>query len=308
MLLCDWVKFWIETYKQPLLKPSTYDSYLSYAKNITCRKELGDLQPHDLQLIINGLCRRGAMTSTIKHVLTLLRQSLSKAHKLGYILDNNLCSEIELPPMRSTSVALLTENEINLVLENLHLSFYGDLFEFVALTGVRIGEAIALEWKDVDFFNKTININSTDYKGVRQSVKTRNGVRSLSMYPQLEKLLLRRFKDDFSNCERVFTNTKGEKCCYFSVRDAWRRYLKKIHIDGGQGLHSLRHAFASVAMRSGVSPKVISAWLGHSDVTVTLRIYSHVTAEDLRSFGDVMGGVFDRKPPENEPKTADFGG
>ena len=68
-----------------MVKPSTYDSYLQYATHVTCDKSLKKLSSSDIQKLINNMVVEGLKLSTIKHMLTLVRQSLKKARSLGFI-------------------------------------------------------------------------------------------------------------------------------------------------------------------------------------------------------------------------------
>ena len=76
--LNEWVYEWLETYKKVMVKPSTYDSYLQYATHVTCDKSLKKLSSSDIQKLINNMVVEGLKLSTIKHMLTLVRQSLKK--------------------------------------------------------------------------------------------------------------------------------------------------------------------------------------------------------------------------------------
>ena len=77
--LKEWVVEWLITYKRIMVKPSTFDSYMQYAQNVSCDKLLTELQPADIQKMINNMIESGKQLSTIKHMLTLVRQSRRKA-------------------------------------------------------------------------------------------------------------------------------------------------------------------------------------------------------------------------------------
>lgn len=95
--LNEWVYEWLETYKKVMVKPSTYDSYLQYATHVTCDKSLKKLSSSDIQKLINNMVVEGLKLSTIKHMLTLVRQSLKKARSLGFIKSLVCLEDLDLP-------------------------------------------------------------------------------------------------------------------------------------------------------------------------------------------------------------------
>lgn len=257
--LNDWVYEWLETYKKVMVKPSTYDSYLQYATHITCNKSLKKLSNSDIQKLINNMVVDGLKLSTIKHMLTLVRQSLKKARSLGLVKNLSMLEDLELPKKQPK---------------------YGDFYKALIYTGCRVGELIALRWSDVDFFNGVLHIEHTDYLGDLQSVKTAHGCRQIPLYGELLSILSHR-RYNAKTSDRVFTNTLGRPIVYRTLLDNWHWFCSSIGIYEPLGFHVLRHTFAHTALRSGIPIKVVSAWLGHSDVKITLNIYDSVDHTDF---------------------------
>ena len=81
--------------------------------------------------------------------------------------------------------------------------------------------------------------------------------------------------------DRVFTNSLGRPVVYRTALDNWHWYLETIGIYEPLGFHVLRHTFAHAALRSGVPIKVVSAWLGHADVQITLNIHDSIDETDF---------------------------
>ena len=274
--LNDWVYEWLETYKKVMVKPSTYDSYL----HITCNKSLKKLSNSDIQKLINNMVVDGLKLSTIKHMLTLVRQSLKKARSLGLVKNLSMLEDLELPKKQPKKITPLLPDELNLIIKNSYRTFYGDFYKALIYTGCRVGELIALRWSDVDFFNGVLHIEHTDYLGDLQSVKTAHGCRQIPLYGELLSILSRK-RYNAKTSDRVFTNTLGRPIVYRTLLDNWHWFCSSIGIYEPLGFHVLRHTFAHTALRSGIPIKVVSAWLGHSDVKITLNIYDSVDHTDF---------------------------
>ena len=148
----------------------------------------------------------------------------------------------------------------------------------MARTGLRIGEAVALRWEDIDFNGRFIKVERTYYKGRIGS--TKNGKpRRVDMSQQLKDALLELKKgrvvvDIDEDSQWVFTDTKGD---LLDV-DNWRRRIftpalkragvKRIRI------HDLRHTYATLRVSKGDNIIDVANQLG-DDVTVVLKVYSH---------------------------------
>lgn len=160
------------------------------------------------------------------------------------------------------------------------------LLWFLALTGVRIGEATALKIKDVDLdslratISKTWSINEKGMPTLStpKSGRTRKVAFPPSLKPRLEKLIGVRGADAW-----LFEALHGG-----AVRSAdWRRRvfapaLKEAHLDGqGITVHSLRHTFASWAIASGADVKTVQTQLGHAKASMTLDVYANLWPDKL---------------------------
>lgn len=288
--LKEWVDEWLYTYKRILIKPSTFDSYLQYSTHIKCEKLLVDVRSSDVQMMVNEMVTDGLQLSTVKHALTVLRQSLRKARQLGMIDSMSCMDEIELPKAAPKKIAPLTSEQINLLLNNAHQTFFGDFYIALLFTGCRVGELIALRWTDIDFFNNCIYICNTDYNGQLQSVKTANGVRCIPLYGKLYSILSERYK--LPRGERVFLNTLGRPIVYRTLLDNWHWFCNSIGLYEPIGFHVLRHTFAHTALRNGVPIKVVSSWLGHADVSITLNIYDSVDSSDMKNAAHQLEAAF----------------
>lgn len=286
MLFSVWISDWLRIYKRRVLKPSTFISYQFASRLIRCDVDLERLTAFDLQECVNRIVDGGAATSTIRHCLTIMRQSLKKAVALGYCSRDVLyfLDCVEYPSTNRREVRSFTRDELDRFETESLSSFYGDMFRFMLYTGIRVGECIGLQWQDVDLYARTVHIQRTDYRGVVTEPKTASSRRMVPL-DSASMVILRRAwngRDTVCDSGRVFCNTAGSPVSYRSLLDAYKRILDRCGIDPC-GIHVLRHTYATFMLRAGVDVKSLSALLGHSDIEITLRTYCDVDFEDLRT-------------------------
>ncbi len=159
------------------------------------------------------------------------------------------------------------------------------LTRFLALSGLRIGEAISLNAQDIDFSNHVIHINKTIFPASKNidTPKTISSVRDVYMQPELEKvcsdmLLYTKQESVFRGYRtKLFvSNTHGDYVSYIVYNNALKRTSGKV-LGHEVTPHVLRHTHASMLIANGVSLDAISRRLGHEDSVITKKIYLHVT-------------------------------
>lgn len=164
------------------------------------------------------------------------------------------------------------------------------LFEFISLTGLRIGELLALRYSDYDKEHATININGTiqyDYKNSseikRGTPKNIYSVRNVSLSDRavsiLDSIMLENKRrslwfEGYIDHGYIFTSSRGNP---YDIQFLNRR-LKGVHIEGKHlTTHIFRHTHISMLAELGVPLKTIMQRVGHNDPNTTLSIYTHVT-------------------------------
>ncbi|UYT10231.1 site-specific integrase [Lactococcus garvieae] len=217
--------------------------------------------------------------------------------KVGYIKSNPML-QVVLPKIRATSDdvrrkqnGFLDRKEMRLILNyGYSLSKYRRqtaLFEFMFLTGLRIGELLALKWEDIDFQKMSLTVNHTlnlhgYVANARQllSPKTAHSYRTISLNKRCMEILELFFNDSYDK-EFIFVSEKGR----IYGRDELSTYFKRICSKklGSEGeerryhLHMLRHSHISLLVEMNVPIKVIMERVGHSNEKMILQVYSHVT-------------------------------
>ena len=154
------------------------------------------------------------------------------------------------------------------------------LFELLAHTGLRISEALGLDWSDIEFGEKPrLHVRRQHYRGKTKRLKTSNGRRTLPLNADLAKRLW--LSQPVEDDGPVFATQTGER--HHSERNL-RRVLDKAACIAGVpwvGYHTFRHTCASALLADGKNIRQVADWLGHADPAFTLRTYAHLMDGDL---------------------------
>lgn len=181
---------------------------------------------------------------------------------------------------------------------------YGDfqyyvLIHLLIFSGLRIGEALGLEFKHIDFEHRSLKVrqtivgrSSTAKKFLLQTPKTSSSIRDIELDAQTLELLKmqiteqkkRRLKTGsgwYNEREFVFTAPSSPGCpfVYDTAQKRFKHFLKSASISKPITLHGLRHTHASLLSESGATLEMIQARLGHSNDNMTRRIYLHITKD-----------------------------
>ena len=166
------------------------------------------------------------------------------------------------------------------------------LFRLLAFSGMRKGEALALTWNDLDFTNETVTINKTLSRGLNnrliiQTPKTASSKRVVTLDPNTLSTLntwRKRQATDFlklgfntmSGEQLIFPNNKNELMTPTKPDQKLDRIIKKNDLKRIT-IHGFRHSHVSLLFEAGASIKEVQDRLGHSDISTTMNIYTHVT-------------------------------
>lgn len=305
MKYTEWFNIWLENYIKPSSKQRTYEQYCKIAKIHILPHlgsyELTELTPFVLQkivtdLTVNGNKRtgKGLSPNFVKTIISVVQNSLKIAHLVGY-LPEYTANKIKRPKIVEKQVDCFTLAEQKEI-ETAALAAKKDKYKGIVLclyTGLRIGELLALSWKDIDLEKGILTVSKTCRDGningkhvrISDTPKTENSRRQIP----LSKTILKMLKDmkRKSKCEFVIAN--GDKPVF--VRTYQRMFellLKKLHISH-KGFHSLRHTFATRALECGMDVKSLSEILGHKNATITLNRYAHSLWEHKSEMMNKLG-------------------
>jgi integrase len=180
-------------------------------------------------------------------------------------------------PVKQTHA--LTEEQVVRVLGEVPEA-YGLLAEFLAQTGLRISEALALTKADVDFGRRRLSVSRRLYDGELDAPKSRHGVRQVPLSPALAQRLWKQLatrEDD----ALLFADADGQPFDRTSLYRVVRAAGERAGIEWPVGLHTFRHSCASIMFRRGVPKEAIRRLLGHHSWDFTAGTYVHLDDDDL---------------------------
>lgn len=290
-------------------------------------KKLKDIKPLDVQRALNTMEQEGISNSAMREALGRLRECMEFAVG-NQMITSNPCLIVEVPwtYKKAKEEIALTQEEQNALLNEVEDSWYKEMFYFMCLTGVRVGELGGLQWSDIDFSKKCITIRrslSCSYCNGKKremlvSPKTVNSTRQIPFLGEMEEVLKsqkekqKRLKaelgerwrsgEEFSDL--VFTTGMGSPCSRYIVDKEVKKVIKRIRekeavlavqeqrepkIIRDFHPHTLRHTFATRCFENKMEPKIVQSLLGHSSISITLNIYTHVLDnkmdEEIKKFG-----------------------
>lgn len=313
----SWLTAWMQDYYKPSVRPSTYRANQDHAR---CHiiPELGayplkDLSVDAVQKMINDMAAKG-LTGTVRKTLSLLRRCLEQALQ-NDLIRKNVAKETVLPTLEEKRGQALTRDEQLKFIRMARHSYLGKIFILILATGLRSGEALALQWRDIDFDRATLRVQRTQVKYgpdgqsalSTNAPKTKDSARVIPLLPQIVTML-RGVQEEQNDLQEalglefsdgyVFCRETGEMIGHSSADYAVREILKKSGINRSYSMHSLRHSFATRCLENGVPIKVVQEFLGHSSIEMTCDLYMHVFDEIKQESILLMGDTF--KPPERQ--------
>lgn len=230
--------------------------------------------------------KQNVAPATLLHESTLIKQVLNYALERDLIANNPL-KNLKLKRLKQATKPTYTLQQVNQIVAA--ATTYADLFEMLAFSGLRIGEAKWITWKDVEFDPRgdggLIHVRA---KPGEWQPKDRDD-RTIPMHPRLARMLLRRRrKHRFIFTAKATTKYPlgDHQISERHVLTSLKRILVRLNIPGNT-VHGFRHFFVSQCANNGVEPFKLIQWTGHSDLATVLRYYS-LTDEDSRK---AMNGI-----------------
>jgi integrase len=281
----------------PTMKTTTLRHYRNalraYVLPTFADRMISNINREDIQALLAEKAMKYSC-SALRSMRVVLSLTLGWANDCGW-LEKNPCTRIKLPQQtggRMVTRTVLSTKQVLAITAELEEP-YATLVLFLATSGLRIGEAIAIKWSDFD--RNEIRISRRICGGDVDCVKTESSVRRLPVDSALVSRMRNLGTTDWVFCSRGGTPV--------NPGNALKRYVrptaKKLGIPLG-GWHDFRHTLTTTMRRSGVHPKVISGILGHAKVALAMDVYDHADVEDFRQPLAVVAGELLRNVTKTE--------
>ena len=283
------------------LRPTTFDSYRELIRNHIVpalgSARLQTLTPSHLNGFYSTLGKTGRRDGTgglsprtVRYIHTILHRALKDAVRWNRLIRN--VAELADPPKASAhrdhEYTTWAPEELRNFLSSIADHRLDAAFVVLAMTGLRRGELLGLQWDDVDLKNRSITIRrarvAVRYDWKISEPKTRSGRRLIALDKITSNALRTHRKRQLEERMQwgpgwhdngfVFTAEDGSLFHPDHLTKLFDRLVKRAGIPRIR-LHDLRHTHATLALQRGIHPKVISERLGHASIGITLDTYSH---------------------------------
>lgn len=269
-----------------------------------------------LQSIVNGWAKRANTASITKGkrpvgscknyklLLNYIIRILDYAFQLGFI-SSNPARMVVAPRLKARGkkkIKYLNDTQLKNFLnylDNLEQTdkniFSITLYKLLLDTGLRIGEALALNWSDIDYDNQIIHVYKTiDILGkVQDSPKSDSGIRDVSVSNRT-MLMLKQWQNRQRVLHRkhkiptriVFSSAVGGYRTRANIAPTLDNHYKNAGINL-TGFHAFRHTHASLLLNAGADYKEIQHRLGHAKIGVTIDTYSHLAPDKAKETASI---------------------
>jgi len=261
-------------------KPSTMRDYRNMVRVLDRefgKRKIETITSEDIELWISGY---GGSNRTRQKYLVCLGSIFKRAMKV-YGLPRNPADLVERPRVRrAAKIDVLRPEEVLALVRAAESEQDAAIFHTAAFAGLRMGELLALRWRDVDFTRRTIHVRENWTQG--ETTTPKGGTeRAVPMAEEVaERLASLGQRDHFTtDDDLVFCTPRGQHVGYKSLKERYRAALRKAGLREDFRFHNLRHTFGSTVIRHADSREVME-WMGHADLTTTRRYLAFVDRED----------------------------
>lgn len=293
-----WFEKWLQDYKKNYVKPLTYDGYeriisthiIPHIGNI----KLSNLSADDIQDIFNKMIKNKYSSRMLQYVHVLLKASITQAVN-NRLIKYNVMDAVKCPRLNKNKlVNVLSLSEQKTLLKHARNERVYPAILLMLFTGIRRGETLSLKWSDINFasqimcisksLNRVRNFDTGKSEIIINSAKTESSIRYIPLLQEVLKeleLLKTRQKFEKRTAQGKYVDDNFIFCDSFGKPyepRKFQKYFQKIckSAEITTNIHALRHTFATRGLEQGIESKVMQELLGHSSISTTLNIYTHV--------------------------------
>lgn len=306
---------WFPNYVEQVLKPTSVRAYLSHMRYIEesiGNVKLQQLSTTQVQRMYVSLMQKSPLSGnplsyrTVLDIHRTLTSALNVAQQAGYIKRNpTVGTKLRRPSVvTETKKMVYDSQEVHKLLEGVKGTDMEMPLTLIIDATLRRGEALCIEWSDVDFEKGTIRIDKNwvedkNNQAVISTPKSRASVRVIKITDKTLKLLKKAKADynirklankDFIDSQRVICQKNGKPYAPKSFYKKYKKVIRKLQLPDIR-LHDLRHTGITLQLENGANIKAVSTRAGHSDIQVTGNIYAHCTQKMENETVDILEKV-----------------
>lgn len=295
-LVTDFLAIWLEDVVQLRNKPSTYKSYRDMVRlhiaPVVGHYQLQALSPEHVQAMLNQLYAAGLAPRTVRYAQAILHRALNVALRWGHV-SRNVAALAEAPRQEKYQATALESRE----LEQFFAAVRGHRLEalyWLALVGLRRGELLALTWSAVDLVAGTVQIvNGKTLASARTLPLSPSLVNRLQAHRERQAAERAGLGEGWQDHNLVFPSEVGTPIVPRNLLRHFKAALARAGLPDIR-FHDLRHTAATLLLQQGSHPKTTQTILGHSNIAVTMEIYSHVSLNEKRAAVESLEVIFKR--------------
>jgi integrase len=317
LMVGEWLDVWLRDYKQPSIRPVTLDSYARMIR-VHLKPALGEiplqaLRSDQVQRFYKNKREAGLSARTVRYLHTILHGALKQAMK-NQLVVRNVSEATTLPGDKTRMMHPFILGQVQQFLDAVREDRLFAAFFLEVGTGLRRGELLGLRWRDVNLEAGVVHVRQTlvrvgnhdapasDRKTrlIFQEPKTEQSRRTIpipaAIIDQLKRHKARQAQEKFLMGEAyedhglVFCQANGQPIDPRNFTRHFERLLQRAELPHIR-FHDTRHTFATLMLELGEAPKVVQSMLGHTKISTTLDIYSHVSLDLERQAAAKLNAV-----------------
>ncbi|MBS5986573.1 site-specific integrase [Clostridium sp.] len=317
----EFIEQWFNDHKSKTLSINTLTNYRSriYTHIIPSlgRYKLTEIDNIIIQNFYNSLIEEGLKPSSVKKIIEILNNCFKYAIKMRLIVINP--TDIEKLPLDKPKIEYWNKEQLDFFLNSIkNTSLYTPILIDV-LTGLRVAELCGLRWKDINFENRSIEVNGQIIFDRLNNVLVPTDVLKTDKSHRIIKIPnilinhLKAIKEDVKPNENNFiitnrygliVNPRNLSMNFAREVSKYKKSLDDIKNELGYDpenymqlpqitFHGLRHTHATLLILNGENVKVVSERLGHKDIATTLQTYTHVMDDMKENTASLLDKMFD---------------
>jgi integrase len=262
------------------------------------------LTPQQLQRLYAERLKAGLSPTTVHHLHAVLHKALDQAVRWN-LVSRNVGDLVDPPRIARHEMATLSPEQARALLAAADGNRLEALYVLALTTGLREGELLGLKWKNIDFDGSALEVRGSlqrvqaglvvaepkTPKSRRRVGLTSAALTALRRHKVVQAAERLRLGSAWRNSEMVFTDEAGAPIDATKfLRNSFAPLLQAAGLHPMR-FHDLRHTAATLLLGRGIHPKIVSEMLGHSQVAITLDLYSHVTPTMQREATAAMEAI-----------------